>query len=468
MLHPGDTVIVAVSGGPDSLCLLHILNSIKKRLDLHLIVAHVNHGIRVAESKKEADFVRLEANQTDIPFEQLTVSVPIIAQEKSLSLEQAGRLVRYQFLKGLYKEYKANKIAIGHHADDQIETVLMRLMRGSGLQGLRGIPAKRDQIIRPLIECNRQEIEDYCKRNNITYFIDSSNTESMFLRNKVRNQLIPLLAKEYNPSIGSSLIKLQTIVQDELNYWEDITKQYLLDCIIEKSSSKIVLDIKKIRKIHVALQRHIIRKGIVLIKDYLADIEFDHIESIRELCLFNRGEKCINLPDNIKARKSYYKLEIFYVGGRKKTKTTQYKIGNKWEFDLPLLIDKEYPQVGIKMTTKLYNYSEKIKEQYLNNKSKSEAYLDYDKLGLPLKIRNRRDGDCFKPLNCGYFKKIKSYFIDWKIPQFKRGQITLVVDNSDSIVWVADYQIDDRFKITKKTKKVLHIKKIIRKKNIES
>jgi len=458
MLNPGDRIIVAVSGGPDSLCLLDILNRIRQRLGLSIIVAHVNHGIRIKESEVEARFVRLKSFRMNLPFEQLSVSVPAIAQKKGLSAEQVGRSVRYGFFKDLLKKYQAQKIALGHHADDQIETVLMRLIRGSGMRGLRGIPAKRSEFIRPLIECNRQEIEAYCQRKNITYCIDFSNKEPMYLRNKIRHQLIPLLTEEYNPSIRNNILQLQTIVQDELNYWEEKTEQYYLKATIKEQPFEVVLDIKYLIECPVALQRRIIRKGLGHLRGYLADIQFNHVESIRELCMFNRGERYLDLPGNIRVRKSYQTLEIGYASHIKKS-GRDWGENNTWEYDLPVCEEKDYPKIGIKMITEQYDYSENIKSKCLNTIEKVEACIDLDKLDLPLRIRNRRPGDRFKPLNSKYFKKVKSYFIDLKIPLYKRDMISLVIDHSNRIVWIVGFQIDNRFKITEETKRVLYIQK---------
>ncbi len=457
MIHPGDKVIVAVSGGPDSLCLLDILNHIKQRFELSIIVAHVNHGIRQRESEIEARFVRLKSFHMDLPFEQLSVSVPAIAQEKALSIEQAGRTVRHRFLKKLLNKYQGQKIALGHHADDQVETILMRVIRGSGLQGLKGIPAKRNSFIRPLIDCSRQEIEAYCQRRKIAYCVDSSNREPMYLRNKIRQQLIPMLTKEYNPSIRKHLLQLHTIVQDELSSWDEITEQQYLKTIKEKYPSGIVLDSKKLIEWPVALQRRVIRKGLSHLRDYLADIQFNHVESIRKLCLINRGEKHLDLPGKIRVRKSYQSLEIGYAKHIKKTEKD--KKFNIWEYELPLCEDKDYPQIGIKIIAERYDYTQSIRRKCLDSTEKDEVYVDYDKLALPLKIRNRRPGDRFEPLNSKFFKKIKSYFIDRKIPLHKREMISLVVDDSGRIVWIVGFQIDERFKITEQTKRVLYIKK---------
>jgi tRNA(Ile)-lysidine synthase len=457
MLQPGDTIIVAVSGGPDSLCLLNILKHISGEYGLSLIVAHVNHGIRIKESELEAQFVRSKSSDMNLPFEQLSVSVPVIAKEKSISLEQAGRSARYEFFKKLFKKHKAHKIALGHHADDQVETVLMRIIRGSGLQGLRGIPAKRDVFIRPLIECTRKEIEGYCLRQKISYCFDSSNKEPRYLRNKIRHQLIPLLTSNYNASINSHLLQLQTIVQDELHYWEEQTEEFFQKIIIERDSSGIVLDIKKMIQWPVALQRQIIRKGLRYITEYLDDIQFNHIENIRELCLLERGERYQDLPGNIRVRKSYQKLKISYADYIKIPEKK--KKSEIWEYKFSVGEEKIFPKVGIKLITKQYKNIEPVKGKYLNKKSQDEEYFDYNKLEFPLRIRNRRPGDRFKPINSKYYKKIKSYFIDQKIPLHKRDMISLVIDNSNRIVWIVGLQIDDRFKIDKKTKKVLYIRK---------
>jgi tRNA(Ile)-lysidine synthase len=458
MLHPGDKIIVAVSGGPDSLCLLDILKHVSQKKRLSLVVAHVNHGIRIEESKQEARFVRLKSSRMNLPFEELTVSVPAIAKEKSLSLEQAGRKVRYEFFKKLLIKHKAQSIAMGHHADDQVETVLMRLIRGSGLQGLRGIPAKRGVLIRPLIECTRQEIEAYCKRGKIAYCIDYTNKETMYLRNKIRHQLLPLLAREYNPSICTHILQLQTIIQDELDYWEEQTEDYFKQIILETDYFGIVLDIKKIKKYPIALQRRVIRKALRHLIDNLDDIQFGHIESIRELCLLDRGERYLYLPCNIRVRKSYQTLKIAYADHIQKT--DKQKANTMWEYELSISKENIFPKIGIKVIAKHYqDIEEHIGKKYFERKSKDEEYLDYDKLEFPLRIRNRRPGDRFKPLNSNYFKKIKSYFIDQKIPLHERDMISMVVDNSNRIVWIIGFQIDNRFKLSRQTKKVLYMRK---------
>lgn len=455
MIQPGDKIIVAVSGGPDSICLLDILNQIKGQLNFFLIIAHVNHGIRNKESDTEARFVRRKSSHMSLPFEQVKVSVPDIARERNCSVEQAGRTIRYHFFKELLKKHQAQKIALGHHADDQVETILMRIMRGCGLRGLRGIPARRNTFIRPLIECKRLEIRDYCHRRKIAYCLDSSNKEPQYLRNKIRHQLIPLLVEEYHPSVCYHLLQLRDIVIAELSFWEEIIEQYYLKTIKKEYSQGIILDSEQLSRWPIAVQRRVIRKALIQLRDYLAGIEFNHVESIRKLCLVNQGEKYLDLPGGIRIRKSYRNLEMGYARDIKKP--TDEEKTKKWEYPLPVGKEKEYPQLSIRMNSKLYANTSSLLRKYLHNIKKDEAFLDYHRLKLPLKIRNRRPGDRFKPLNSQYFKKIKSYFIDQKIPFHERENIRLVVDSSECIVWIVGLQIDDRFKITKQTVKVLYI-----------
>lgn len=457
MIDPQDKIIVAVSGGADSVCLLDVLNYLKRRLRLFLVVAHVNHGIRGKESDNEAHFVRLKSYHFNLPFEQLSISVPSIAREKNLSIEQTGRILRYQFFKDLLKKYQAQKIALGHHMDDQVETILMRMIRGSGLQGLRGIPQVRSHFIRPLIESSRSEIEAYCHRCKIQYCVDSSNKEPKYLRNKIRHQLIPLLTEQYNSSVIRHLIQLQTIVQDELNFLEDITKQFYLKVIKKELPFGIVLDNQKLSNLPTALQRRVIRMGLQYISIYLSDIQFNHIESIRQLCMDSKGEKNLDLPNGIRVRKVYQDLEI--IDGNKYTTFRATEKQNNWEYKLPICCTQYYPKLGIKMMTKLVELPGN-QAKYIANTKKEIVFLDYDKLILPLKIRNRRPGDRFIPLNSQFVKKVKSYFIDQKIPRYQRDEIILVTDNNNRIVWITEFQLDDRFKITEQTKRILSIKKV--------
>ncbi len=458
MIEEGDRVILAVSGGPDSTCLLDILNRIKEQFKISLIVAHVHHGIREKEADAEARFVRLKCSHLNLLFHQLSLSVPEMAKEMGLSIEQAGRVARYKFFRELAVKHQAQKIALGHHADDQIETILMRLIRGSGIRGLRGIPPKRGIFIRPLIECSRLEIEDYCKRRNLAYCFDSTNKELKYFRNKIRQQLIPLLKEEYNPAIGKNLLQLQTIVSDELDFWDEITEYYYLKTLKKEGKYYIILDNHRLRGWPAGIQRSVIRRTLRHFKKFLEDIQFNHIEAIRLLYLKEEGEKFLDLPGEIRIRKSYQDLLFGSVKYFKITKAEE--ASRPEEFELALDKENVIANLGLRFIVQKYDYKYLDYKNLINKDSRNKACLDYDKLNFPLKLRTRRPGDRFQPLNSTFFKKIKSYFIDEKVDRYKRDRIMLVVDNSDRIVWIAGFQIDNRFKITRKTKKILYIRQI--------
>ena len=458
MLKEGDKIILAVSGGPDSICLLDILNRIKDELKISLVIAHVNHGIRGKEADREASFVSHKSSQLGIPFEQRTVSVPEIAKAKGLSVEQAGRIERYQFFQELLKIYQAQKIALGHHADDQVETLLMRLIRGSGLRGLAGIPAKRDVFIRPLIECTSQEIEEYCLLNNLPYCIDSTNREPSYLRNKIRLELIPFLNQKFQPTIAKNLLQLQAIIRDELDFWEEITEQYYQKVLQKELPNQVILSNQLLSKWPPGIQRAVIRRALKCLTDYLEDIQFNHIESIRLMCLKEEGEKYLDLPGGLRVRKSYE--EIVFGLAQKIPITGKEKRFGTLKYELAVGQETKVRSLGLKFITKLYDYYRADFGKLSKKIDKNEAYLDYDKLNLPLRIRNRKPGDRFQPLNSNFYKKVKSFFIDQKIDRHQREKIMLVVDSSNQIVWITGYQIDNRFKITENTKKIIHIKQV--------
>lgn len=458
MIEEGDKVIIAVSGGPDSICLFDILNRIKDQLKISLVIAHVHHGIREKEADLEARFVRLKSFHLNLPFEQRTVSVPEIAKAKGLSVEQAGRVERYKFFKELLNKYQAQKIALGHHADDQAETMLMRLIRGSGLRGLVGIPAKRDVFIRPIIECTRQEIEEHCRLNKISYCTDSSNREPNYLRNKIRLELIPFLNKEFHPAIVKNLLQLQTIIRDELSFWEEITEQYYRKALLKEVSEQVILNSKILRNWSPGIQRTVIRRALKHLNHYLEDIQFNHIEAVRLMCLKDEGEKYLYLPGGLRVRKNYE--EIFFGPARNIPISGKDKEIEALESELTVGQETEIHNLGLKFITKLYDCNNVNFEKLSKEITKNEVYLDYHKLNLPLKIRNRKPGDKFQPLNSNFYKKVKSFFIDQKVKRHNREKIMLVVDSTNRIVWIAGYQADNRFKITKNTKKILYIEQI--------
>ncbi len=304
LIESGDKIVIGVSGGPDSMCLLNSLNNIRKDenndLSFDICVAHINHMIR-EEADLETEYVEDYCNKNNIPIYIKRANVIKIAEENRIGLEEAGRNVRYKFFEEVLKTTGSNKIAIAHNLNDRAETVLMNLMRGSGPLGLKGIEPKRNNLyIRPLIQINRKDIEEYCEKEKLNPKFDKSNKDNTYTRNKIRNLLIPYLQKEFNPNIIESITKLSEIMTDEQNYLEKIVNNIYTNLLIEEKEDEIILDLKKFNKQDVVIKRKLILYTINKLLKTTKNIEKIHIEDIIKLCNNNIGNKYLTPNKNIK------------------------------------------------------------------------------------------------------------------------------------------------------------------------
>ncbi len=458
MLSFNDRVLIGVSGGPDSVTLLNVLLSLKKRYNLSFFIAHLDHMLRREESDEDANFVKNLAKELGLPCEVKSCNLKEIAQKEHLTLEEAARKYRYKFYLETAKKFNTSKIALGHNVDDQVETVLMRFLRGSGLEGLMGIPPVRGKIIRPLIECSREEIEEYCKENKIEYRVDSSNKEVVYFRNKIRLELLPLLSKGYNKNIKDITLRLRNIVSEVSAYLNQETELLFKEVAIRENPETVTIDLKKFASLPLALKRRIIRKSIETVKGNLYSISFRHNNEMLKLTEYQLGEKEIYLPDNLMAKKIYNKI-IIYKKRIYKDQTERIPI--PWEYDILIPGKTEIKSLGLKVEIKKLD-SVDIKSSlcFTRKKPKGEflEFIDYNKVKPPLKLRNRRSGDKFYPLKMKGLKKVKDFFIDNKIPKSHRDLIPILVDSEDQIIWIVGMRLDDRVKINSDTKKVLCIK----------
>ena len=458
MLSFNDRVLIGVSGGPDSVTLLNVLLSFKKRYSLSFFIAHLNHMLRGKESDEDVNFVKNLAQKLDLPCEVKSCNLTKISRKEHLTLEEAARKYRYKFYLESAKKFRANKIALGHNADDQVETVLMRFLRGSGLEGLMGVPPVRGKIIRPLIECSRAEVEEYCKENKIEYRVDSSNKEVVYFRNKIRLELLPLLSKGYNKNIKDTMLRLRSIISEVSEYLHQETELLFKEVARRESPETVIIDLKKFTSLPLALKRRIIRKSIEVVKGNLYSISFKHNNEILKLTKYQLGEKEIYLPDNLMVKKIYNKL-IIYKKEISKEQTEE--MPTHWEYDILIPGETEIRSLGIKFEIKILDSADIKSSLYLaGKKSKGEflEFIDYNKVKLPLKLRNRRSGDRFYPLKMKGLKKVKDFFIDNKIPKSYRNLIPILVDSEDKIIWIMGMRLDDRIKINSDTKKVLCVK----------
>lgn len=291
LIKDGESIVVGVSGGPDSITLLDILIKLQKRIKFDIVVAHINHMIR-SDADEDQRYVEKYCKNNNITFYVKQAKVEEIAKNQKIGTEEAGRNLRYEFFDEILEKTKSNKIATAHTKNDNVETVLMNIIRGSGTKGLKGIEIIRDnKYIRPLLEISRTEIEEYCEKNNLEPRIDSSNMENIYTRNKIRNLLIPYIQKEFNPNIIETIDRLSSISKEENKYFEDITKKAYEEILLEETKNEIVLDLKKFNTLETVIKNRIVLYTINRLFGSSSGIEKIHLRDIIKLCNNNIGNK---------------------------------------------------------------------------------------------------------------------------------------------------------------------------------
>ena len=299
MIQSGDGIVIGVSGGPDSMTLLNILNNLKEKLNIKLYVAHINHSIR-KEADEETEYVKDFCKKIDVEFFAKKVKVEEIAKELKIGTEEAGRNIRYEFFEEVAHTVGANKIATAHNLNDNAETVLMNIIRGTSVSGLKGIDKVRDgKYIRPIIECSRAEIEDYCKEKNLNPRYDKSNNENIYTRNKIRNLLIPFLQKEFNPNIVEGINRLSQIATEEEQFINKVVEKEYEKLQIAVDNN-IILNLKEFNKLDYVIKSKLILYTISKVYGKTSGIEKKHIDDIIKLCDNNIGNKYLTPQKGIK------------------------------------------------------------------------------------------------------------------------------------------------------------------------
>lgn len=441
MINRGDRVIVAVSGGPDSVCLLDILVGFRTELVIELVVAHFNHGLRPDEDEAETKFVKSLAASLKLPFETKKAD-PSLARGVA-SQEERARLARYQFLEEVKEEFSAERIAVGHNLNDQAETVLIRLLRGSGPSGLSGIPPCRDEkIIRPLIEISRGEIESYLEQRGLTHVTDSSNLLTRYLRNRIRIELLPMLRK-YQPRIVELLGQTAEVMRNDETWLAAKAEEWVEGASETGNDGEIGIPLSSFKMLPDALKSRIIRHALSITGGGLRRVNLRHIKAINQMAMGEKPQAFINLPNSITVRKVYDSL-LFSPAKEKRAEGFCYLFDGPGRFRLAAL--------GRSISV------EEVGKAALSEIGASPwtAFLNADRLSYPLMIRNFRPGDKFVPFGMSGHKKLKEFFIDLKVPSKVRAQ-TPVLIYRDTPIWVCGLRIDDRFKVTPDTKKILKV-----------
>lgn len=432
LISKGDTVIIGASGGPDSQFLITILNNLKEDLGFDIVLAHLNHLHR-KEAKNDEDLVRETAEKLNLKFYSRSRSMDDYAKEEKLSSEDAGRRLRYEFFNDLAKKFPNSKIAVAHNKDDQAETVLMRITRGTGLDGLRAMDYENGNIIRPILNLKKSEILAYLDKNKIPYAIDYTNFENDYTRNKVRLDVIPKL-EEINPNVIDSIYKLSNLARDDLEIIEEVVREKF-QAMATIKPGEIYFDKDEFENTNPFLLRRILRKAVEVLKGEIKDLSKENLDDFLKIKDLDNGKSLIK--DDLSLRKSYR----YYILEEKSSENSQIELNLK-KCDLVNFN-------GIYLKSSIIN-----SDNY--EKDRNTGYFDYDKLSFPLKVRTRRNGDRFVPLGHKSEKKLKDFFIDQKIDRKKRDEIPLIL-SKDKIIWLASLRISDEFKVTAKTKKILKI-----------
>ncbi len=443
-------LLVAVSGGPDSVCLLHILVELREELGIRLHIAHLNHQLRGAESDADANYAADLARCLDIPATIEQRDVKAYQARQHMSLEEAAREVRYTFLAQVAKSIGASRVAVGHTADDHIETILMHLIRGTGTGGLRGLqPSHLWQssgnsvtVIRPLLPVSRWETVDYCNNQQLMPRVDASNLSLSPLRNRIRHQLLPLL-ENYNARVAEALLRTARIAGDDFAFLnKETTRQW--GKIVQKQGNAITLDKERLLQLSPALKRYLLRRVIEDLLGNLKDIEMRHIEEIMDALTKPAGKR-LSLPGGLIFSIEYDK----YLIGPDQAALSPFPILGA-ELTLKLPGETVLPGWCIKATII-------SREQMAGKNDDFTAYLDRDKTGDKLLVRPRQPGDRFQPLGMNQPKKLGEFMIDSKIPSAWRQRIPIVC-SPHHILWVVGWRIDERVKVTDTTKQVLCLK----------
>lgn len=443
MLQADDRVLVAVSGGPDSVALCHVLYQLRQTYRVELLVAHVHHGLRGSEADQDASFVQDLARQLGLPAVVQEVNVRSWQKEHGGSLQMAARALRYQCLHQIMANEGASKLALGHNADDQAEEILLRIFRGAGQRGLTGMPpCNRKGVIRPLLECHRYEITSYLENRSLAYRQDESNLKPWCQRNLLRLELLPRLQQNFNSNLSATLLRTSNIFREEEEFWDALLSAWLDQYAIEGEGGGLRLPLGPLLETHPAMQKRLLRRVVERVKGDLRSFGFHHTEILMQLCRSAAANSQIDLPGEVKAEKNYSWLTI---GLRQQTpEDFYYEIAGPGNYP--------FPRLNHRMLL------EKVPADLASELSRhpTEALMDLDRVSFPLVLRSSKAGDRFRPLGLGGGKKLKKFFIDAKIPRGQRRRIPILC-SGEQIIWVVGHRLDDRVKVTANTSRLLRL-----------
>lgn len=433
LIEKNDTIIVGASGGPDSQFLIYLLKSIKDEYNLKIILAHLNHLHR-KEAINDENLVKETAHKLNLEFKIKRASMDDYAKTHKISAEDAGRRLRYEFFNELASQYENSKIAIAHNKNDQAETLLMRLIRGTGLDGMVAMDFRNGNIIRPILSFSKDEIISYLDSNLIAYAIDKTNLSNDYTRNYIRNQIIPEFTT-INPKAVDAIYNLSMLLKEDLKIVDRSIDSLYKEVLVLEDENQILFDLSKFDRLEDFYQKRLLRKAISKLKNNLKDISKKNIDEFLSLRTLASGKKIIK--DDLEFIKNYKTYQLSKVENNLNIENFAF-----------LSLDEEINFNGKIIKATLVNS--------MGEKNKNIAYFSFDKLKFPLKLRYRKNGDTFKPLGFNHNKKLKDFFIDQKIDRNLRDQIPIIL-SVDKIIWLAGFRQSEEFKVDKEDKNIIKI-----------
>jgi len=451
MTARGDLVLVAVSGGPDSTALLHALSQLQDELGIRLRAAHVHHGIRGREADRDATAAQALARRLKVRFSLRRVDAPAHARKHRLSLETAARDLRYAALDAIARRHRAGKIATGHTMDDQGETVLLNMLRGTGPRGLAGIPPVRGRIIRPLLWVTREEVSAYCQTHTLGYRLDRSNLELAHARNRVRHRVIPVL-RRIEPAVVPHLAALAAIMRAEDEFMSRHAEAAFASAASSRSNEhQVVLRLDAFAALAPALQPRVMRIAVAKVKGDELDLDSERIAAAVRLAISGRTGAVVELPGGIHAHRGYQELTIGQAKQRAPRSAPSLESrmpgGRHWE--LPVPGEVAIPELGVHLTARLCRGRKLPTDPTI-------ALLDANAVQAPLVVRTRRPGDRFRPSGMKTEVKLQDFFVNRKVPRAKRNLIPLVLSEGE-MVWVVGHRVSDGAKVTERTRRTVRI-----------
>ncbi len=453
MFQKGDSVVLGVSGGADSVCLLFVLLAMRRELDLKLHVVHVNHGIR-PEAGEDAYYVKMLCETSGVSYYLVEKNIPKLAMEWGMSEEEAGRRVRYEAFETVLKEQKADKIAVAHNANDRAETMLFHLFRGTGLNGLGSIRPVREQIVRPLLCLEREEIEAYLAEKQVEYRHDSTNDSDDYTRNKIRHHILKYAGQEIVNGCVGNMNRTADILTETENYIEEQVSVARKDCVATLGIAYEV-DCEKYLKLHGVIQKRLLLHLLKELSPMHKDITATHVEDIHSL-FAQESNRCIHLPYGIRGNRQYGQVILQRQSGESADRA--------WE---PVIIDLQ--MLGAEEVTILIGRNQKLSMKVISvaeiginsqdiPQNQYTKWFDYDKIKECLVLRTRMTGDflCINSPQGMKHKKLKDYMITEKILPQKRDNLPLLAEGNH-ILWLVGYRISEYYKVTTETQNILQV-----------